>query len=145
LTARSLDELIAALLADSARHILCGSASEQDLASIESLVGQPLPAPYRTLLLRLGGGLLYDRHELFGPRITMIHDIDLVPDLASVRRRLEAEQGAEALVGRLPLHRGTGKVHLIDVRPDPAPVATLDRAETYPDLAAFLEAVVLPH
>lgn len=136
---RVLDRLVR----DSGQHLLTGPAHEADLARLEQTLGQPLPHEFRALLLRMGSGILYDRHELFGPHQLQLHDIEFVPSLLGVQKLL----GASLAPGMLPFHRGGGVVHAFDLRngtAEPVPVTALDGSATYPDLAAFLEAVVLP-
>lgn len=131
------------LVRDSGQHLLTGPAHESDLARLEQALGRPLPLEFRALLARVGSGILYDRHELFGPHQLQLHDIEFVPSLLAVQKLL-----GEALApGLIPFHRGAGVVHVLDVRhgsDEPVPVTTLDASAVYRDLAAFLEAVVLP-
>jgi hypothetical protein len=141
---RTLGEILTILENDMAQHLTSGAASDEELAGLEAALGHPLPESYKALLGLMGGGLYYDRHEIFGPHIVMIHDIEMVPSLLTMRLRLRAELRSHA--GFLPLHADGTRVHLIDVS-DPegaAPVVALDGSGHYPDLAAFLEAVVLP-
>jgi hypothetical protein len=140
---RTLGDVLRDLERDHAQHITSGPAGEDELQRLEAAVGHPLPESYCALLALLGGGLYYDRHEIFGPHLVLIHDIELVPSLLAMRQRLEKERG-HALAGLLPLHRSGTRIHLIDVRASSGRVVTMDGPETYPDLAAFLDAVVMP-
>jgi len=119
-------------------------ASERELDVLEEVLAHRLPEEFRALLARFGGGIFYERHELFGARRLMIHDIELVPDVLTFRRLLEAEgHGPEP--GLLAFHRADDQIHLFDLRPGGhARVVSRDGTRTFPDLAAFLEAVVLP-
>lgn len=131
------------LVRDSGQHLLTGPAHEADLARLEEALGSSLPARFRALLARMGSGILYDRHEVFGPHQLQMHDIEFVPSLLGVRKHL----GKSLEPGLLPFHRGGGVVHALDVRnstEEPVPVVALDGSAVYPDLTAFLEAVVLP-
>jgi hypothetical protein len=130
-------EVLARLLRDESQHLLTGPASEADIAALERVLGRRLPASYRTLLACLGWGIFYDRHELFGPHSLQLHDIEFVPSLNAVLRQLAPSPGPDLL----PFHRGGGCVHLLDLRG--GGVRALDGSAAYPDLAAFLEAVVL--
>lgn len=135
------DRIIERLAADSGRHLLTGPADEQELLRIESALSLKLPPLFRALLGRLGGGILYDRHELFGPRPLQLHDIEFVPSLQAMRARL-----ASSGPGLLAFHREGGLVHafvLGDGSEEPVPIQSLDGARRYPDLGTFLEAVVL--
>lgn len=123
---------------DAARHTTAGPASEPQLRQLEATIGRALPGPLRAFLARLGGGLYYERHEIFGPVRTMIHDIELVPPLAKVCQGLPA--------GVIPIHRVENATHFMDLREaaSPVPVFSLASAGRYPDFQSFLEAVVVP-
>ena len=130
------------LAADASRHLLTGPAGEAELRRLEQSLGVRLPAGFRALLARLGGGILYDRHELFGPRPLQLHDIEFVPSLAAMQRRL----GSALAPGMLAFHRGEGMVHTLYLRSnmeDPVAVLSLDGTSRYTDFESFLEAVVL--
>ncbi len=117
-----------------------GPSTQVELGHVEAGLGAPIPQALRAFLMRFGGGIFYNGHEIFGPTRCMVHDIELVPDLLSMRLRLK-EQGALA-DGLAPLHRARGVVHVIDLRN--GSVARLEGGEAYPDFVAFLENVVLP-
>jgi SMI1 / KNR4 family (SUKH-1) len=137
----TLDEILDVLERDLARHMTDGPCSEEDLRRLETALGDPLPADLRAFLGRLGGGVFYDAHEVFGARRVMIHDIELIPDLLSLRRTLKGVPP-----DALPFHRSTSVVHVIELAPGgrPARITPLGGGSGYPDLAAFLESVVLP-
>lgn len=141
----TIEETLEVLERDRARHMTTDRATERELDALEEALGRPLPEDFRTLLARLGGGILYERHELFGARRLMVHDIELVPDLLFFRRRF-AEDAGEGLAPHLvPFHRAGGTVHLLDLgKGSQAPVVSADRARSYPDLACFLQRVVIP-
>lgn len=131
------------LTRDAGRHLLTEPALDADLLGVERTLGLRLPASFRELLGRIGSGILYDRHEVFGPLSLQLHDIEFVPSLPAVRKQL-AEALAPAL---LPFHREGRRVHVFDLgngADEPVPVRALDGPQTYPDLVTFLEAVVLP-
>jgi len=119
---------------DAAQHMIGAPAGDDEIGEVEREVGRPLPAQLRAFLGRFGGGIFYSDHEVFGPRRLMIHDIELVPDLVSVRRRLALPPGT------LAVHRGGGAVHVM--RLDDGSVMGAS-GESYPDFAAFLLAVVV--
>ena len=129
---------------DRERHMIAGPASDEELARLEAGLGKKLPAPFRALLARFGGGLFYNGHEIFGPTRTMVHDIELVPDMLSVRHRLVEEGSLPE--GFLPFHRARGVVNLIDAREGvgTGEIVPLSQSPPHPDLASFLELVVLP-
>jgi hypothetical protein len=118
------------------------AAAEDELLALERVLGFPLPAPYRFFLRRLGGGVFYLEHELFGPRRVMVHDIELVPDLLSFRAWL----GAELPPAVLPIHRMDGRIHVLDLQTGACRRldATAGARDDYADFTAFLETVVLP-
>ena len=138
---RDLDRVLAALAFDRHRHLLAPS-SEEDLGRLERAIQHPLPAQYRRFLAHLGGGIYYDRHEVFGAARLMIHDIELVPDVLEVRARLADSCGANGSPFLLPLHRTQGIRHWLDVRD--GSVVGIETTRRFPDLAAFLAAVVRP-
>ena len=141
----TIEEVLDALARDRPRHMTTELASERDLDVLEEGLGQRLPEGFRALLARFGGGIFYERHELFGARRLMIHDIELVPDLLSFRRLMAAEGGPGSERGLVPIHRAEGKIHLLDLRrATGAPVILAAGERSYPDLASFLEQVVIP-
>lgn len=117
-----------------------GPSTQAELGHVEAALGAALPQALRAFLMRFGGGIYYNGHEIFGPTRCMVHDIELVPDLLSMRQRLKDEGGLAE--GLSPLHRARGVVHVIDLRS--GSVALREGGDAYPDLAAFLENVVLP-
>jgi hypothetical protein len=140
--AMRIEELIERLESDRARHIIDRGSTEEELTELEESLQQPLPGPYRFFLARLGGGVYYLRHEVFGARRVMTHDIEMVPDLLSFKDWL----GAKVPPLWLPVHRGEGRIHTVALGvPDPAPVRPLDGiGASYPDFTALLEVLVTP-
>jgi hypothetical protein len=100
----SMEDILAVFQRDQDRHMNSGPSTQTELGHLEAGLGTPLPPSFRSFLMRLGGGLFYNGHEIFGPTRCMVHDIDL--------------------------RRGS--------------VMSVEGGEPYPDLAAFLENVVLP-
>jgi len=140
-----IEEALAVLEEDGLRHMIAEPATELELDRLEEALGRRLPEEFRIFLSRLGGGILYERHEVFGARRLMIHDIELVPDLVSFRHRLVDSGGHELTDDLVPFHRADGVVHLLDLRRNgEARVVSADGKRSYPDLASFLEQVVLP-
>jgi hypothetical protein len=143
-TTVGLDDILEAFARSGTQHLAGGGASEEDLQRFEERADVVLPLGFRTFLGRLGGGLYFHGHEIFGPTHVVIHDIELVPDLLTVRKWLAA-QGIEVPAGLLPFHRARGVIHLLDARPGSKErVLTLGGSATFPDLASFLDAIVLP-
>jgi hypothetical protein len=130
---------------DRAEHLTAGPADAEELRRTEDRLGVRLPTPFRSFLKRVGGGLFYQRHEIFGSHRVMLHDIELVPDLVSFGRALRRAGGPNPPAGVLPFHREGGRVHVLDLRgsePDSAPVRALDGSRSFPSLADFLETLV---
>ena len=117
-------------------------APEEELRRIEEALGRPLPPALRSLLSQVGSGLYEGGHEVFGPQRLMLHDIELVPDLLSVRARLAAEGVLHPHF--LPFHRGGATFHLIRTEGAGAGcVVSLPAGRVYADLASFIEQVLL--
>lgn len=140
----TIEAAVQVLEKDLARHMTTDRPSELELDALEEALGRKLPDQFRTFLGRLGGGIFYERHELFGARRLMVHDIELVPDLLSFHRRFAADRDVEP-AALVPFHRADGVVHLLDLRSGgEASVVSEDGERSYPDLASFLEQVVIP-
>jgi hypothetical protein len=139
-TSARVDALIACLRTARDRHIVGGGCTEEDLRATEERLGHALPLAFRLFLQRQGGGIYYLRHEIFGARRVMVHDIEMVPDLLSFRQWL----AAAAPDGWLPIHRTEGRMHAIRLGgEEPAPVRALEPGgPTYPDFATFLESLI---
>jgi len=140
----TIEAALQVLEKDLARHMITDRASELELDALEEALGGKLPEQFRTLLSRLGGGIFYERHELFGARRLMVHDIELVPDLLSFHRRFAADGEAVPTPALVPFHRADGVVHLLDLRSGGEAVVSADGGRSYPDLASFLLRVVIP-
>jgi SMI1 / KNR4 family (SUKH-1) len=117
-------------------------ASDEELQRIDEALGRPVPAALRALLHEVGGGLYEGGHEIFGPSRVMLHDIELVPDILSVRTRLMAEGVLHPHF--LPFHRGGATFHLIRTEgPGAGCVVSLPSGRVYADLPSFIEQVLL--
>ncbi|HEY7512073.1 MAG TPA: SMI1/KNR4 family protein [Vicinamibacteria bacterium] len=138
----TMDEALATLERDRARH-LTQRCSDKDLDLLEQALGRRLPADYRSLLARVGGGILYDDHELFGGRRLMVHDIELVPDVLTLTRQ-RADAGRPWPVHLVPLHRCQGRLHLLDVSGGAETRVVGEDGGSWPNLTEFLSQVVLP-
>lgn len=140
----TIEAAVDVLEKDLARHMTTDRPSELELDALEEALGRKLPEQFRMFLTRLGGGIFYERHELFGARRLMVHDIELVPDLLSFQRHFAATGEAASPDSLVPFHRADGVVHLLDLRSaGEAPVVSADGTRSYPDLAHFLQHVVL--
>jgi hypothetical protein len=117
-------------------------ASEEDLHRLDGALGRPLPGPLRALLKEVGAGLYEGGHEIFGPVRLMVHDIELVPDLLSVRARLAAEGVLDPRF--IPFHRSGATIHLIRTEGAGASdVVSLPPGRAWTDLSSFVEQVLL--
>jgi hypothetical protein len=126
-------------------HVLGTPCTGGDLSALEKAIGAPLPSEFRELLRAFGGAILYDRHELFGPYRVLLHDIEMVPDLLSVRASLQRDGRLAAHL--LPFHRAGDTVHALDLSAasaETAPVVPLDGDRRHRSLGVFLAEVVLP-
>lgn len=140
----TIEAAVQILEKDLARHTTTDRPSELELDALEEALGHKLPDQFRTFLSRLGGGIFYERHELFGARRLMVHDIELVPDLVSFHRRFVSGDVGPG-EGLVPFHRADGMVHLLDLRSGgEGRVVSADGTRRYPDLAHFLQKVVVP-
>ena len=133
----SLDQMLEAMAGDRSLHLGGEPSDEADLRRVEVRLHLPLPAAFRTFLTRLGGGVFYRRHEIFGAQRVMIHDIELVPDLLSVRSRWP-----DLPAHLLPIHREGEHVHVLDL--ESGAVLPLPAGPGYPDFQSFLARVVVP-
>jgi hypothetical protein len=138
----TMDDALATLERDGARH-LTQRCTAQDLEGLERALGRRLPADYRALLTRVGGGILYDEHEVFGGRRLMVHDIELVPDALTLTRR-HADEGRPWPADLVPFHRCRGRLHLLDLSHGEKAQVVGEDGRSWPSLPAFLSEVVLP-
>jgi hypothetical protein len=136
-----IDAIIATMRATPARHTAGDACEPAELDALEARLGGELSLSYREFIERLGPGIFYERHEIFGPRRVMLHDIEFVPDIFSVTRVLESS-GQAPPARSFPVHREGQTVHYLELGRD-GRVRSPDGA-SYSDFAAFLEAVVLP-
>ena len=137
-----MEEALAALERDRARH-LTQPCTERDLDVLEQSLGRRLPLDYRALLARVGAGILYDDHEVFGGRRLMVHDIELVPDVLTVARQ-RAESGRPWPAHLVPFHRRHGRLHLLDVSDAVSAGVVAEDGRRWRSLTEFLQDVVLP-
>ena len=133
-----LQAVLARCEADAARHMTGGPCSESELRHMEDALGAPLPSPYRIFLSRLGGGVYYLRHEIFGAHRVILHDIELLPDALSFRTWL----GPDVRPMLLPFHRAGGRIHALDLESAGRVVVLGGSEPGYPDFTTFLEQVV---
>lgn len=136
----TLDEIILRIEQDRAAHTTSGPSDAEELQRVEQALGQALPSGLRAFLGRVGGGIFYGRHEIFGGHRVMIHDIELVPSLREVASKLRQGQPAPP-PGWLPFHRADGLVHLIEATG--GAVVSWPPGARHASFETFLERVVL--
>ena len=140
----TLDQVLDAFERAREEHVVGSPSTEEELARLEQALGAPLPKPFRAFLTRIGGGLFFRGHEIFGTRRVMIHDIELVPDILTLRHALEA-QGMLLPARTIPFHRARGMVHVMRLDPDVAgQIESVPPSAPCPSLERFLEIMVLP-
>ena len=97
----------------SAEHLRFEPVPHQQIAELEARIGQRLPLELSAMLETVGNGIFFGREELFGPRRLMVHDIELLPDMMSVKT---ATPGLPE--EWMPFHRCDGALHVVDLRPE---------------------------
>lgn len=137
----TLEDVLRQLEQDRAAHTTSGPSDEEELQGVEAALQRPLPAALRVFLLRIGGGIFYGRHEIFGGHRVMIHDIELVPSLREMVRLTRASQPSLEPEW-LPVHRADGVLHLMDTRAQRGLVSQ-PPGQRHASFEAFLEQVVL--
>jgi hypothetical protein len=141
----SITEVMDLIERDRPRHCISEPAGPEELDRVAAVLGVRLPSAFRELLARLGGSILYECHELFGPLRLMVNDIELVPDVVSFREHFARTWTSPLPPTLVPFHRADGVVNLLDAREGAEPAVVSQGGDrSYPDLACFLEQVVLP-
>ena len=116
-------------------HLRFGAVPHAEIAAFERSLGRHLPAALVSVLETVGNGIFFGKEELFGPRRMMVHDIELLPDMATVKAATVGLPDAW-----LPFHRCDGVLHVVDLSPE-----ALGQVRTWPDavpcgdIAAFLD------
>jgi hypothetical protein len=115
-------------------HLRFGAVPREQIMALEACLGRPLPAALTAVLESIGNGIFFGKEELLGPRRLMVHDIELLADMMSVKA--QAPGLPEAW---LPFHRCDGVIHAVDLAP-----ATFGQVHAWPggapcgDIAVFL-------
>jgi len=94
-------------------HLRFGPVPREQITAFEARLGRPLPPALTAVLESVGNGIFFGKEELFGPRRLMVHDIELLPDMLTVKA--QAPGLPEAW---LPFHRRDGVLHVVDVSPE---------------------------
>ena len=104
------EALAAAIGSHEAEHLRFGPVPRAEIAALEERIGRRLPAALASALETVGNGIFFGKEELFGPRRMMVHDIELLHDIMTVRAGLVGLPDAW-----LPFHRRDGTVHVVDL------------------------------
>jgi hypothetical protein len=94
-------------------HLRFGAVPREQITAFEARLGRPLPPALTAVLESVGNGIFFGKEELFGPRRLMVHDIELLPDMMTVKA--QAPGLPEAW---LPFHRCDGVMHAVDLSPE---------------------------
>ena len=121
-------------------HLRFGPVPHEQIAELEARLGRPLPLELAAMLETVGNGIFFGREELFGPRRLMIHDIELLPDMMSVKA------AARGLPGEwLPFHRCDDVLHVVDLSPESlGAVYAWPGAAPRGDVGSFLASRLMP-
>ena len=132
--------LIAGVESHALEHLRFGAVPRDQIAALEVRLGRPLPATLAAVLEAVGNGIFFGHEELLGPRRLMIHDIELLPDMMTVKRATPGLPEAW-----LPFHRRDGVVHAIDLAPDGfGEVHSWPDGAAHGDVAGFLTQRLTP-
>ena len=121
-------------------HLRFEPVPHAQIEALEARLGRALPPELVAMLERVGNGIFFGREELFGPRRLMVHDIELLPDMMSIKA---ANPGLPA--EWLPFHRCDGALHVVDLRPE-----SLGMVYAWPggapqgDVGSFLASRLMP-
>jgi hypothetical protein len=105
--------LLAAIESHAPEHLRFGGVPPDQITALEVLLGRPLPPALVSVLQGVGNGIFFGHEELLGPRRMMIHDIELLPDMMTVKA------SAPGLPDTwLPFHRRDGVMHAVELAPE---------------------------
>ncbi len=91
-------------------HLRFGPVPPAEIAALEARIGRSLPPALVSALETVGNGIFFGKEELFGPRRMMVHDIELLPDMMTVKAAAPGMPEAW-----LPFHRRDGALHVVDL------------------------------
>lgn len=104
-------------------HLRFGAVPHAEITAFERSLGRRLPPALVSVLETVGNGIFFGKEELFGPRRMMVHDIELLPDMATVKAATAGLPDAW-----LPFHRCDGVLHVVDLSPE-----AFGQVRTWPD------------
>lgn len=93
-------------------HLRFGPVPREEITALEARLGRPLPPALAAVLEKLGNGIFFGKEELLGPRRLMVHDIELLADMMTVKA-----QAPGMPEDWLPFHRCDGVIHAVDLSP----------------------------
>jgi hypothetical protein len=121
-------------------HLTQGAVPMAEVVELQKRLGCALPPLLVSLLTEAGNGIFFGVHEVFGPRRLMVHDIELLPDMLSVKAGCSGMPAAW-----LPFHRCSGVVHAVDLGPAQfGAVFSWPAGPSWPDVASFVRAELSP-
>ena len=121
-------------------HLTHGAVPMGEIVELQQRLGCALPPALVRLLTEAGNGIFFGVHELYGPRRLMVHDIELLPDMLSVKLGC-----AGIPASWLPFHRRAGIVHAVDLgREHFGAVFSWPAGPSWPDVASFARAELSP-
>ena len=123
-----------------AEHLRFEPVPHAQIAELEARLGRRLPLELAAMLETVGNGIFFGKEELFGPRRLMVHDIELLPDMMSVKA---ATPGLPQ--EWLPFHRCDSVLHVVDLRPESlGDVYSWPGAAPQGDVGSFLASRLMP-
>ena len=134
------DALAAAIGRHEAEHLRFGPVPRAEIEALEARIGRRLPAALASALETVGNGIFFGKEELFGPRRLMVHDIELLPDIMTVKAGLAGLPDAW-----LPFHRCDGALFVVDLSEEAfAQVRSWPDGTPQGDVAEFLARRLMP-
>jgi hypothetical protein len=127
--------LAAAVRRHEPEHLRFGPVPRAEIAALEARLGRRLPPALVSALETVGNGIFFGKEELLGPRRLMVHDIELLADIMTVKAGLDGLPEAW-----LPFHRCDGVVHVVDLSSEGfGQVRSWPDRAPHGDVAAFLD------
>jgi hypothetical protein len=108
-----MGQLVEAVERHAPEHLRFGQVPREQITALEARLGRPLPPALTAVLESIGNGIFFGKEELLGPRRLMVHDIELLADMMSVKA-----QAPGLPEPWLPFHRCDGVIHAVDLSPE---------------------------